>query len=227
MSGPAATTAAAGRWRGLKVVAVDGTLLPVLDCPANLAVFTRQRLGNGTSGYPQLRLAALVARGTRSVTGAVFGPATHGELEYARRLADSLRAGMLLLGDRNFSAAALLNQPAATGAHLLVRCKTNRNLPLVARCNDGSTLTQIGPLTMRVVDAEIAIRTVQGTRTGHYRLLTTLTDPATHPAGELVRLYHERWEIETAYAELKSTILGGRVLRARTPTASSRRSGPC
>ncbi|MDT9694345.1 transposase, partial [Streptomyces sp. P9(2023)] len=44
-----------------------------------------------------------------------------------------------------------------------------------------------------------------------------LTDPSTHPAGELVRLYHERWEIETAYAELKSTILGGHVLRARTP----------
>ncbi|MFI8008482.1 transposase [Streptomyces sp. NPDC086010] len=49
------------------------------------------------------------------------------------------------------------------------------------------------------------------------RLLTTLTDPATHPAAELVRLYHERWEIETADAELKSTILGGHVLRARTP----------
>ncbi len=30
-------------------------------------------------------------------------------------------------------------------------------------------------------------------------------------------LYHQRWEIETAFLELKSTILGGRVLRARTP----------
>ncbi len=149
--------------------------------------------------------------------GVVFGPATHGELEYARRLAESQRAGMLLLGDRNFSAAALLNQLAATGADLLVRCKTNRNLRLVARCHDGPTLTPIGPLTLRVIDAEITIRTVQGTRTGHYRLLTTLTNPATHPAGELVRLYHERWEIETAYAELKSTILSARVLRARTP----------
>ncbi|MFI5775042.1 IS4 family transposase, partial [Streptomyces sp. NPDC051658] len=134
VSGPAATTAAAGRWRGLRVVAVDGTLLPVPDCPANLAVFTRQRLGNGISGYPQLRLAALVACGTRSVIGAVFGPATTGELEYARRLAVDLRAGMLLLGDRNFAAAALLNQLAATGADLLVRCKTNRKLPPLVRC---------------------------------------------------------------------------------------------
>lgn len=217
VSGPAATTAAAGRWRGLRVVAVDGTLLSVPDCPANLTVFTRQRLGNGISGYPQLRLAALVACGTRSVIGAVFGPATTGELEYARRLAADLRAGMLLLGDRNFSSAALLNQLAATGADLLVRCKANRKLPPLARCCDGSVLTRIGALTVRVIEAEITLRTAQGTRTGHYRLLTTLTDPAAHPAAELIRLYHERWEIETVYAELKSTILGGRVLRARTP----------
>ena len=33
----------------------------------------------------------------------------------------------------------------------------------------------------------------------------------------LVGLYHERWEIETAFAEIKSTSLGGRVLRSRTP----------
>ncbi len=215
--GPAATIAAAGRWRGLRVVAVDGTLLSVPDCPANLAVFARQRLGNGISGYPQLRLAMLVACGTRSVIGAVFGPATTGELEYVRRLAADLRAGMLLLGDRNFAAADLLNRLAASGADLLVRCKSGRKLPPVARCRDGSFLARLGGLTVRVIDAEISIATSRGTRTGHYRLLTTLTDPASHPAAELVRLYHERWEVETAYAELKSTILGGRVLRARTP----------
>ncbi|MGH3828910.1 MAG: transposase [Pseudonocardiaceae bacterium] len=38
------------------------------------------------------------------------------------------------------------------------------------------------------------------------------------PAAEIVRLYHDRWEIEPAFLELKQTILGGRVLRARTPT---------
>lgn len=215
--GPAATTAAAGWWRGLRVVAIDGTLLSVPDCAANLAVFTRQRLANGISGYPQLRLAALVACGTRSVIGAVFGPASTGELEYARRLAGDLRVGMLLLGDRNFAAADLLNHWAGTGADLLVRCKSGRKLPAVARCGDGSFLARLGAVTVRVIDAEITLATAQGTRTGHYRLLTTLTDPTAHPAIELVRLYHERWEIETAYAELKATILGGQVLRSRTP----------
>ncbi|MEU4807203.1 transposase [Actinosynnema sp. NPDC023587] len=49
-------------------------------------------------------------------------------------------------------------------------------------------------------------------------MVTTLLDHHHHhPARDLVALYHQRWEIETAYLELKSTVLGGRVLRARTP----------
>ena len=70
---------------------------------------------------------------------------------------------------------------------------------------------------MRVIDAEITITTSSRPRTGGYRLITTLLDHHRYPASELVTLYHQRWEIETAYLELKSTILGGRVLRARTP----------
>ena len=216
--GPVATTAtAATRWRGLLVVAIDGTLLAVPDSPANLAVFAKQRCNNGGSGYPQIRLLALVACGTRAVIGAVFGPAATGELEYAGRLTGDLRAGMLLLGDRNFAAADLLGRLAATSADLLVRCKSGRRLPVIARLGDGSFLSRLGALSVRVIDAEITIATSGGVRTGHYRLLTTLTDPREHPAAGLIRLYHERWEVETAYAELKSTILGGRVLRARTP----------
>ncbi|MGB4777199.1 transposase, partial [Microbacterium sp.] len=68
-------------------------------------------------------------------------------------------------------------------------------------------------------DAQIHVTTDTETRTGTYRLITTLLDPGEAPARELVRLYHERWEIETAYCELKSTILGGRVLRGRHPAA--------
>jgi hypothetical protein len=70
---------------------------------------------------------------------------------------------------------------------------------------------------VRVIDAQITIATTAGRRTGTYRLATTLLDPVRYPAAELIRLYHQRWEIETAYLELKSTILGGKVLRARTP----------
>jgi len=82
---------------------------------------------------------------------------------------------------------------------------------------DGSWLTLLGGLTVRVIDADIVV-TMGGKRhTGRYRLLTTLTDHRAYPAHDLVALYHQRWEIETCYLELKATTLGGRVLRARTP----------
>jgi hypothetical protein len=74
-----------------------------------------------------------------------------------------------------------------------------------------------------VVEAAITV-TIKDPDTHHehrqehfYRLVTTLLDPAAASAFDLVRLYHERWEIETSYFELKSTILAGRVLRGQYP----------
>lgn len=218
LRGPAATTATAGvRWCGLLVCAIDGTTMSVADTPANLRMLTKQAGHNGGSGYPLLRLLALVACGTRTLIDAAFGPTSRGEPSYTCQLLRSLRTGMLVLLDRNFDNAALLGQIADTKADLLVRLKRNRNLPVLARYPDGSYLSQIGKTQVRVVQAEITIATSAGRRTGVYRLATTLLDHHHYPAFGLVRLYHQRWEIETAYLELKSSILGGRVLRARTP----------
>jgi hypothetical protein len=217
LRGPAATAATQVRWRGLLLTVLDGTFLVVADSTANTSRYRKHRCPSGSSGYPQLRLSALLTCGTRSVIDAVFDPTSTGELAQARTLARSLRPGMLLLADRNYAAADLLATAAATGADLLVRVKTGRNLPTIRRLHDGSWLSKIGTLTVRVIDARISITTAAGTHTGDYRLVTTLLDPRTHPAGELIRLYHQRWEIETAYLELKTSILGGRVLRARTP----------
>jgi hypothetical protein len=218
LRGPAATAATAQvSWRGRLLCAIDGTTMSVPDSPANLARYVRQRGLHGGSGYPLMRLTALVSCGTRSVIDAVFDPITTGEIAHAHRLTGSLRAGMLLLADRNFAAAGLVTALASTGADLLIRAKTGRRLPVLARHRDGSYLSVLGGVRVRVIEAQISIATRAGTRTGHYRLVTTLLDPGRWPAGELLTLYHQRWEIETAYLELKSSILGGRVLRARTP----------
>ncbi|WP_245718936.1 IS4 family transposase [Micromonospora rhizosphaerae] len=218
LRGPAATSAVAQVWwRGLLPVVIDGTTLTIADSPANLRRYVKHRGNNGGAGYPTLRLSALLACGTRSVLDAVFDPITTGELAQAQRLARSLRAGMLLLADRNYAAADLITTLTATGTDLLIRCKTGRKLPLIRRCHDGSWLSVIGSQRIRVVEARISITTTGGSHTGDYRLITTLLDAHRYPAAELARLYHQRWEIETAYLELKSTILGGRVLRARTP----------
>ena len=211
----------AARWKGLLVCAVDGTIMTVADSPANLAVYSKQRGGpTGGGSYPTLRLLALVACGTRTLIDAVFRPVCDGETTCAPVLLRSLRAGMILLADRNFGAGFLAAQIAATRADFLIRVKTGYGapgLPVLRRLPDGSWLSRFGGVPVRVIDAEIAITTSAGRTAGRYRLVTTLADPARYPAREVIVLYRERWEIETAYLELKSTILGGRVLRARTP----------
>ena len=217
LRGPAAGLTGKGVWwRGRLVAAIDGTTLCCPDTPANLAVYCKGGGHHGGTGYPMVRLLALVACGTRTVIDAVFGSTSRGETGYATDLVPAMRAPMIVLADRNFAAADLIDKIAGRGADLLIRVKTGRRLPVCARCADGSWISRIGSVEVRVIRADIAIATPDGRRSEGYQLVTTVLD-ADCPAGELVRLYHQRWEIETAYCELKQTIGGGRVLRARTP----------
>jgi hypothetical protein len=99
---------------GLLVVAWDGTTLAVPDTPANAAAFGRPCAGRRREGaaglepraqFPQVRLVALVACGTRALLGAALGPVRgpgSGEGMLARDLLGCLRKGMLLLADRGF-----------------------------------------------------------------------------------------------------------------------------
>lgn len=216
--GPAA---GAPRWHGLLVCAIDGTSMFVPDTPANAAAYGRPTgRPEAPGGYPMLRLVTITECAARTIISAVFGSCRVGETTYAPRMMGSLRPGMVLLGDRNFASAALIEQIAATGAHLLIRCKTGRRFQATERLADGTVIALIGTTRVRVIDATIEVDLGPGSgqcRTGNYRLITTLTDPQQYPARDVVGLYHQRWEIETAFRETKSTILDGRVLRARTP----------
>ncbi len=207
----------ATRWRGMLVCAIDGTTLLAPNSDSNRCAYYRLHSGDLDSGYLMMRMVAVVACGTRTVIDAVFGSFGVSEIAYAPRLFASLREGMLVLADRNFAVAALLGAIAETKADLLIRGKSGHTMPMIERLPDRSWLSVRGPVVVRVIDAEIVVVTGGIARTVRYRLLTTLTDYRRYPAMELVALYHQRWEIETTYAELKSTMLGGRVLRARTP----------
>lgn len=71
---------------------------------------------------------------------------------------------------------------------------------------------------VRIIEADITLTTSNGQRiTGRYRLATTLLDHRHDPAEDLIRLYHERWEIESVFYSLRHTLLTGRVLRSQDP----------
>ena len=200
---------AAARWRGLLVVAVDGTIMSVADSAANLAVYSKQRGGrNGDSGYPMLRLLVLISCGTRTVIDAVFRPVSAGETTCAPLLLGSLRAGMLLLADRNFAAGFLAAQITAARADFLIRVRTGNSapkLPVLRRLPDGSWLSRFGGVPVRVIDAQVTATTSTGRSSDGCRLITTLLDEARCPASDLAVLYHERWvRHEVAWSEWNS-----------------------
>jgi hypothetical protein len=205
------------------VVAIDGTQMAVADSEANRARFPKTRGGpNGEPGYPMIRLVAILSAGTRSVLEAAFGTDAVGELTYARHVTSCLKPGMVLLGDRNFATYDFFREVAATGSDFLFRAKTGSTamkLPVLKSLADGSYLSSAAGQRVRVIEATITTNTVAKDNTTEYRLVTTILDPRQAHARAMVRLYHERWEIETAYCELKSCILAGRVLRGRHPGA--------
>jgi Insertion element 4 transposase N-terminal/Transposase DDE domain len=204
---------------GYRTVSFDGCKsLRVPDTDRNRRWLGKQNALNGETGYPSLMLMALVETGTRALLGAVFGRQSDGETAWARRLLHLLDATMLVLMDRGFDSAGFLAEVRAAKAQFLVRLNANRRPPVLRRLPDGSYLSVIGGVTVRVITAAVTVTCHDGTTYGDvYRLATTLLDHRGHPAEALLRLYHERWEHEVAYLGLRHTLLTGRVLRSGDP----------
>ena len=218
LAGPLAWPYAPGvSFMGLRTVAFDGcSSIRAPDTARNRAWLGRVRHRKGFAGYPLVHLMALAETGTRGLLGAVIaGKGEGGETALARRLLHLLGPGMLVLADRAFDAAGFLAAVAGTRAQFLARVRSSRALPPLQVLPDGSYLSDLGGLRVRVIEADVTVTGGDGSRTGDsYRLITTLLDPGRFPAARLVRLYHERWEIESAYYALRHTMLDGRVLRS-------------
>ncbi len=195
LAGPVAQPSVPGvRFGRFRTVAFDGCAsIKVPDTKRNRAWLGKLKAALGVTGYPAVELMTLAETGTRALIGAVFGART-GETGYARQLLHLLGPDMLVLTDRGFDAAGFLEAVAATKAQFLARLTSTRRLPVMARLDDGTFLSRIGALTVRIIEAEVLVTLADGTRyCGRYRLAATLTDYRRYPASELVRLYHERW----------------------------------
>lgn len=218
VAGPLAQPRTPGvRFGGLRTVAFDGcNSVKIPDTDRNRSWIGKIRYRMGLAGYPTLRVMALAETGTRALLGAAVGSAAdRDEATLARRLLPLLGSGMLVLADRAFDANAFLAEVDATGAKLLARARSTRNPHVLQHLPDGSYLSSLDRLNVRIIEADVVMTGADGSRVAdRYRLITTLTDHRRYPAGGLVRLYHERWEIESAFLALRHTLLNGRVLRS-------------
>lgn len=210
---------------GLRLMALDGTCLDMPDERANADHFGYPAAPRGSSAFPQLRMAALVECGTHTICAAELGAFSQSERALTESLLPRLRPDQLVLADRGFYSFDLWHKAQAGGARLLWRVSSSQRLDVLERLADGSYMSELfarGDARRRrgspVRVIEYTLNGVPDAGQGTYRLLTNLS-PEQGSAEQLAALYHERWEVESIFGELKTYMADGysTALRSKTP----------
>jgi hypothetical protein len=215
-------------FKDLLLVAVDGTTLALQDTAANSSQFGRSSNQNGPAAWPSARFVCLVECGTHLIFGAKLGGYRDSEITLAKSLVSYLRPGMLCLADRLFPGYELWKEFAASGAQLLWRAKLSVKLKKIRALGDGSYLAEWLPeqerkkgnkaVVVRVIEYRLKDPAGAEDKAEVHRLITTILDPAVATAGELARLYPQRWEVEITIKEGKTILRKGKItLRSKIP----------
>ena len=217
-----ARSADAHRWRGLRLYGMDGTTLRVPDSKENREEFGGQHAGGdrGESGYPLVRVVAMMAVRSHVLSHFRFGAYSIGETKLAREFWDDVPEDSLVLIDRGFLVKKdLYNLERSRNRHWLTRTKVNTRWSIIEKLGKDDYLAEL-ELHGTGLPPTLPIRVIHYRRRGHRRetLLTSLTDAEKYPAKELIELYHERWETELAYDEVKTHLLERQEsIRSKTP----------
>ena len=220
-------------YSGLRLVAMDGSNFELPDEADNIKQFGYPGSRTGHAGYPQAQCAVLVECATHAILAANIDSYRTSEWSVCEPLLKRMDSSMLCLADRGFNGFEYWRKARATGAQLLWRCANNRQLPMNELLSDGSYLSEIHPPKRSAIAkgdelqdtapaTPITVRVIEYAMPGlpegvpRYRLMTSLLDAAAAPALELAALYHERWQVESVFDELKIHLLQGRrVLRSK------------
>src|SRR5215469_4740445 len=240
VSVPCAMRSTKGAWlAGRRLMAIDGFGMEAPDSEENAAYFGYAGK-KGRSAFPFVRMAALAECGTHAIVAAEIARDGEGEETLARRIlsGSAVEAGMIVTADSGLYSYTNFRMVIDSGADALFRIGANVEIPVLEWLPDGSylsfvadsaekaknsyrlrhglvKLTDLPGIYVRAVDYEITDR---GDGEEIITLITNITDHEEVPAVELAAAYHERWEAELVFDELKTHQRGhGMILRSRKP----------
>ena len=198
-------------WKGMLLLALDGTTFKVPDSPQN-----RRRFGlpgssrGGRSAFPQMRALLLVSPLLRFILAVRFGPYRRDELSLAHSMLPEIPSGTLLLADRRFASWGFLLPLREQGHQFLVRVPKHYKACRLWTSGPGDALVEVKldkalrrrcpQYPRRVFVREIYVR-IRGVL---MRYWTSLLDSQLYPTIDLVNLYARRWEEEIGLDELKT-----------------------
>ena len=205
-------------FKGLHLLAMDGTTLRLADSQANREHFGSQIYPNDkVASYPQARGVTLIMTETQLIRDAQFGRYDVSETTHAHALLDSVPDGSLTVFDRGFLSAQLLCSltKQGTNRHFLIPAKGNTKWTLIEGTEDDGIVEMAVSASARKKDPSLpktwqarVVRTPDDGSGKERYLLTSLLDKKTFKAADLFACYARRWRIETSYRELKQSMLG-------------------
>lgn len=194
-------------FHGRSSVSFDGCTCSMIDTPENRQAFGRGSTRNGETGFPQLRMMAMLSVPLRKVLRVEYDAYTGkgtGERRLLTRILHTVQcnAQLLFLLDAGLYSFELFEDCRSNQHEFIIKTPAHiKPKPIKdKRFADGSYLATLGKgkktLTVRVIHVQI-----QGFRTT--RLITNILDE-TISARELAIHYHQRWDIEIAFDEIKT-----------------------
>ena len=211
------------RWRGHRLLGVDGSQLWLPDHPEVAREFGVVEVANhhGATGtrYVPGRLSVLFDLLNDIGLDARVEPVRVSEVEMAAEQLRHLVAGDVVVWDRGFTGFLLMARVLARQAHFVGRCSTSSFKPAqdLFRLNRGgqSVVTKLWvPREQKTLAQELDLPTELTVRlvsvrlsTGELEVLvTSLVDEAKYPTDEFAQVYHWRWNHETYHQMLKGRL---------------------
>ena len=201
-------------WHGLQLFAIDGALLRTPDTPE-----LREHFGSGNTGnnrqtpFPLLRLVALMNLRSHVIADAAISPYRKGEMPLAESFLNSIPDRSITLLDKGFFSANILLEISRKGdqRHWLIPAKSNAVYEVIEDYGDGDRLVKM-TVSARARKRNSTLPQYWTARAVTYEIggveKTVFTSlPATEfSAQEVAQLYHERWEIELGFRDIKCSM---------------------
>ena len=200
-------------WQGLQLFALDGALFRTPDTPE-----LRAHFGSGNTStarqtpFPMLRLIALMNLRSHVVLDAAISPYRRGEVPLAASLLEHLPPRSITLLDKGFfSANLLLSIADGEERHWLTPERQGSVYDVVHEYGPGDCLVEmtVSPQARKAnskLPAKWRARAVSYEVGDARKTVFTSLPAEQYSAEQVAQLYHQRWEIELGFRDIKTSM---------------------
>lgn len=202
-------------WSGLQVFAVDGALFRTPDNPE-----LREHFGSGNTStsrqtpYPILRCVALMNTHSHVVMDAQISPYRRGEVPLAETMLAKVPDHSVTLFDKGFWSANLMHLLSNEGEqrHWLIPKRNGVVYDVLEEYAEGDQLwrMKVSPQARKKnpgLPEYWHARAVTYCLGGKEKTVVTSLPAETYPKESVAKLYHQRWEIELGFRDIKASML--------------------